>query len=127
MKPAIIVCETCSYSKTQQEWNGRRGGELLLEAVERLAAKLPGRDRFEVRPTRCLMACERHCNVHLRALEKICYVIGDLSPDEKGAAIILDYFLKYLESETGSVKYRSWPEGIKGRFIARIPPFVIKS
>ena len=125
MKPTIIVCETCNYSREQQELNGRRGGALLFEAISRLAAELPQRDHFALRTTRCLMACERHCNVHLRAPGKICYVIGDMPPNDEGAAIILDYFIKYLGSETGSVRYKTWPEGIKGHFIARIPPFEI--
>jgi predicted metal-binding protein len=123
MKPAIIVCETCSYSQDQQECNGRRGGELLYESLCRIAGELPERDRFELQTTRCLMACQRYCNVHLRAPGKICYVIGDMPPTEEGARIILDYFLKYLQSETGTVPYRTWPAGIKGHFIARIPPF----
>lgn len=123
IKPAIIVCATCRYSKTQAERGGRRGGTLLFEALLQLTAAAPERPRFELRTTRCLMACERHCNVHLRAPGKLCYVVGDMPPDAVGAAIILDYFLKYLQSETGSVRYRTWPEGIKGHFIARIPPF----
>ena len=123
MKPAIIVCETCRYAREQQDLNGRRGGKMLFEAICRLAEKLPERPQFELRTTRCLMACERHCNVHLRASGKICYVVGDMPPNEAGATVILDYFVKYLHSETGSVRYKQWPEGIKGHFIARIPPF----
>jgi predicted metal-binding protein len=46
-----------------------------------------------------------------------------MPPTGEGARIILDYFLKYLQSETGTVPYRTWPEGIKGHIIARIPPF----
>lgn len=67
------------------------------------------------------MACESHCNVAMRAQGKICYVVGRMTPDAESARTLLDYFTQYLQSETGRVPYRNWPQGIKGHFIARVP------
>jgi predicted metal-binding protein len=69
------------------------------------------------------MACTRHCTVHLRAAGKINYVIGDFEPTADSAATLLDYIAKYQLSATGQVPYNTWPQGIKGHFIARTPPF----
>lgn len=68
------------------------------------------------------MACDSHCNVAMRAEGKICYVVGRMTPDAESARTLLDYFTQYLQSETGRVPYRNWPQGIKGHFIARVPP-----
>ena len=69
------------------------------------------------------MACDHHCNVHLRAPGKITYVAGRFAPTSESAEAIIKYFEKYLDSETGQVPYRSWPAGMKGHFISRTPPF----
>ncbi len=116
----LYVCETCRYSVDEQELDGRRGGELLAEHVEAQLA-LNG-DSIELRRTRCLMACNRHCTVHLRAPGKISYVIGDFEPVAESAETLLDYARNYQQSETGMVPYKTWPEGIKGHFVARVPP-----
>jgi predicted metal-binding protein len=118
----LYVCETCRHSDTAQEdEQGRRGGVVLAEQIERRLD--PERDAgLEVRRIRCLMACSRHCVVHLRAAGKMGYVIGDMPPAATSADTLLDYARQYQRSETGVVAYSSWPEGIKGHFIARVPP-----
>ena len=116
----LYVCETCRFSEqAQEDEQGRRGGELLAEQVERLAATEPD---LTVRRMRCLMACRRHCVVHLRAPGKMSYVIGDFPPRADSAETLLAYARHYRQSDTGVVPYAHWPEGIKGHFIARVPP-----
>ena len=124
MKPCIFVCETCRFSAgSVLNGAGRTGGEQLWHAVVRAAGASPRAKEFEVRRTRCLMACDQHCNVHLRAPGKITYVAGRFAPTDESAGAIVEYFEKYLQSETGQVPYRSWPAGMKGHFISRTPPF----
>lgn len=124
MKPCIYVCETCRYSLEEPlDENGRSGGWHLHEALVELARLSPRGEEFEVRTTRCLMACDQHCNVHLRAPRKITYIAGRFVPNAESAAAIMEYFEKYLESNTGQVPYKTWPPGMKGHFIARTPPW----
>ncbi|MGF1526126.1 MAG: DUF1636 domain-containing protein [Candidatus Competibacterales bacterium] len=121
-RPAVVVCETCGYDPNRPEAE-RPGRRLFRVLEERVAAGvIEDPQAFDLVTTRCLMACKRPCNVHLRAPDKMLYVVGDLPWDATGADIVLDYFAKYLQSADGVVPYRQWPEGIKGRFVARIPP-----
>ncbi len=124
MKPCIYVCETCRFSEAEAlNEHGQSGGQVLHDKIASLAADSPYADAFEIRTTRCLMGCDHHCNLHFRAAGKICYVTGGFAPNDESAGAIVDYFEKYLQSETGQVPYKTWPQGIKGHFIARVPPF----
>jgi predicted metal-binding protein len=122
MITTLYVCETCRYDSANRDHQGRAGGELFLEELKQ---QIAANNAVELRvvATRCLMACTRHCTVHLRAPNKINYVIGDFAPTADSAATLLDYAAKYHLSETGQVPYSTWPQGIKGHFIARTPPF----
>ncbi len=58
----------------------------------------------------------------MRAPGKIGYVLGRFEPTADSARAILDYAVRYADSEIGQVPYREWPEGVKGHFITRSPP-----
>jgi predicted metal-binding protein len=122
--PAVVtlfVCDTCRYGPEQREHEGRMGGVHFAEQIEsRLReAPIPG---LQLQRVSCLMACSRHCAVHVRSAGKLGYFIGDFAPDAASAMTLLDYIQQYADSDTGRVPYRSWPEAIKGHFIARTPP-----
>jgi predicted metal-binding protein len=121
-RATLFICDTCHYRPGERWHEGRTGGVIFAEHVERRARELRLADLVLLR-TSCLMACTRHCTVHLRAPAKIGYVIGGFEPTEGSAAVLLDYVRKYQESETGQVPYSTWPAGIKGHFIARTPPY----
>jgi predicted metal-binding protein len=115
----IVVCDTCRFSVEEKTAPcGRTGGEILAEAVERLAG---GREGIEVRRTSCLMGCERHCNTAIMAEGKLAYVLGRFTPDAASAEAVVDYAALHAESETGQVPFRQWPQGVKGHFVARLP------
>lgn len=117
----LFVCDTCRYRSGEREHCGRTGGLIFAEHVKRCAEELRLTDLVLSR-TSCLMACTRHCTVHLRAPAKIGYVIGDFEPTAASAAVLLEYVSQYQQSDTGQVPYKAWPPGIKGHFIARTPP-----
>lgn len=117
----LFICDTCRYQTGEREHEGRTGGAIFAEHVQRCAEELQLEDLVLLR-TSCLMACTRHCTVHLRAPAKIGYVIGDFEPTAANAAVLLDYVRQYQQSESGQVPYKTWPPGIKGHFIARMPP-----
>jgi predicted metal-binding protein len=120
MTAVLVVCETCGYDEQQPD--AVRPGERLAQALEAQLASSPADDTVpRLQRFRCLMACKRHCVVQLRAPAKIGYVIGDFVPDAAAVATLLDYSRQYLQSESGQVPYKEWPDGIKGKFIARIP------
>jgi predicted metal-binding protein len=118
---SLFVCDTCRYDPDAREHEGRTGGVIFAEHIERLMARLDIRGVSLSRMS-CLMACTRHCTVHLRSPGKLGYVIGGFAPTEESAQAVFDYVAHYRESPTGQVPYNLWPQGIKGHFIARTPP-----
>jgi predicted metal-binding protein len=121
MSTTLYVCETCRFDSAERDCDGRPGGAIFFDAITQQLQAMP-LDDLRLATTRCLMACNRHCTVHLRAPGKINYVIGDFMPDRASAATLLDYIGKYQQSATGQVPYNTWPQDIKGHFIARTPP-----
>lgn len=119
MSVTIFVCDTCNYAEGEKTKDGQTGGEMLAAAVEAAAA---GRHGLTVRRQSCLMGCDRHCNVALAAAGKLSYVLGKFDPTPEAAAAVVDYAALYADSETGQVPYKQWPQGVKGHFVARIPP-----
>ena len=123
MNSVLLVCQTCGYN--EQEPDVVRRGEMLARGLEHAIAELSTQANSAALPTlqrySCLMACKRHCVVQLRAQGKLGYVIGDFAPDAEAIETLLDYSRKYVQSASGQVPYRDWPEAIKGKFLARIP------
>ena len=121
--PSLVVCSTCRHSTAMRDdEEGVRGGQRLLEALRAGAAGDRRLDGLAIEPMPCLFACASHCTVHLRAPDKVGYVLGRFEPTSEAAQAILDYAAHYIDSEAGSVPYRLWPEGVKGHFLVRVPP-----
>ncbi|PIB23190.1 hypothetical protein BFP76_09225 [Amylibacter kogurei] len=118
MKTVITVCDTCKKENWDPEQNLPRDGEILAQMVETAANKL---DTIEVRRQSCLMGCERACNIAIQSQGKLQYVLGCFDADKDDAQGIIDYALLYNASETGQVPYKTWPQAIKGHFVARLP------
>ena len=118
-KNTLIVCETCNFSRDEEVRDGRKGGEILLEHIQKKMKDFPDDLDVEVRTVRCFMSCESHCNVMVRQKDKNIYVVGNMTPDEDGADTVLEYFEKFARAETGQVPFREWPQGVKGNFIMR--------
>ncbi|MEM1276962.1 MAG: DUF1636 domain-containing protein [Pseudomonadota bacterium] len=119
MTTTIIVCDTCRYTAAEKiAPDGRTGGEMLAEEVERLAEPIDG---VEVRRQACLMGCDRHCNTAIAAPGKLTYVLGKFEPQTEAAAALVEYAQLHHQSETGRVPFKQWPQGVKGHFVARIP------
>ena len=121
--PAVVVCNTCRHSReARDDAAGVRGGARLVEALQRLKKDEPRYAGIAVQEMACLFACSDHITVHLRAPDKVGYVLGRFQGDEDSARAILEYAIHYAASDHGPVAYSLWPEGVKGRFITRIPP-----
>lgn len=127
--PAVVACNTCRFSPDAREnAEGRRGGTLLVAALRAAKASDARYEDIAVQEMPCLFACTDFCTVHLRAPDKVGYVMGRFRPDEEAARAILDYAVHYAASEHGRVPFKLWPQGVKGHFITRTPPagFVVE-
>ena len=121
MSTELTVCIVCKYSQESAfDDRGRTGGELLLEAIRTAAGnrsadvKLVGQE--------CLWACRHSCSVLVQSAGRTGYLTGRFEPNAVAAEAILDWCQAYGESDGGEVPFDRWPEGMKGHFIARIPP-----
>lgn len=121
--PAVVACNTCRHARdAREDGEGRRGGARMAEALRTVKASDPRYDGVAVQDMPCLFACGDFCTVHLRAPDKVGYVMGRFTPDEDAARAILDYAVQYAESAHGRVPFALWPQGVKGHFITRTPP-----
>ena len=126
---AVVVCNTCRHSAdSRDDAEGRRGGAKLAAALHAVKASDASYDGVAVQEMPCLFACQDFCTVHLRAPDKVGYVLGRFEPTEDAAQAILDYARAYAVSAVGQVPFRDWPAGVKGHFITRTPPpgFVVE-
>ncbi|MEH3047655.1 DUF1636 domain-containing protein [Sphingomonas adhaesiva] len=122
---AVVACSTCRHAADAPD---ERGGARLAEALRRVKASDPAYDAIAVEQMPCLFACGEACTVHLRAPGRVGYILVRFAPDEEAARAILDYARHYAASAEGQVPYRDWPQGVKGHFLARVPPagFVVE-
>ncbi len=119
---SVIFCTTCRHSADSKTGpDGRSGGETLAHAFEELLAAR-GRGDVCVRRQACLWSCTRHCNVWIQDSERFSYIAGGFSPDRQAAEAILEWFDLHGATDDGLVPFRDWPQGMRGHFIARLPP-----
>lgn len=114
----ITVCTTCRRPERRAEKEGAPCGETFLARVM-AAGRAKG---IAVRGTACLMGCEHGCNAAISGAGKMTYVLGRFDGDASDAAALVDYAARHRESESGIVPFREWPQGVKGHFVARVPP-----
>ena len=118
----VVFCTTCRFSADAKVApDGRTGGETLAHHFEAVLAA-QGRSDVQVTRQACLWNCKRHCSVVLRDAERFTYFTGDHAPERAQAEAILAWFDLHGATETGEVPFRSWPDAMRGHFIARIPP-----
>jgi predicted metal-binding protein len=121
--PAVVACNTCRHSASEREdGTGVRGGARLVAALRAVQARDDRYAGIAVQEMPCLFACTDFCTIHLRAPDKVGYVLGRFEPNEESARAILDYAVHYAASAHGRVPFSQWPDGVKGHFITRTPP-----
>lgn len=121
--PAVVACNTCRHSAdAREDAEGVRGGQRLAAALRSVQASDGRYAGVAVQEMPCLFACEQFCTVHLRAPDKVGYVLGRFTPEEDSARAIMDYAVEYAASDHGRVPFAKWPQGVKGHFITRTPP-----
>jgi predicted metal-binding protein len=119
---SLIFCTTCRYSMEESLGpDGVTGGETLARHMESALAD-GGRRDIAIERQACLWNCTRPCSVVLRDTERFSYVTGSHAPTREQAESILAWFDLHGASATGEVPFRSWPQPMRGHFIARIPP-----
>ena len=121
MTARLVVCSTCRFSEEAPvDAAGLSGGRRFLEAIEEVTRADDIVD-LKIEEQACLWACVSHCSVYLAEDGKPAYLAGRFAPTASDAQAIIAFARLYAASLGGAVPYRDWPEGVKGRFIARLP------
>ena len=118
----IVFCITCRHSAEEREGpDGVTGGETLARHMEQLLAE---RNRQDITVDRqsCLWSCLKHCNVFLQDSDRFSYLAGGFAPARESAEAILTWFDLHGANVTGEVPFKTWPQAMRGHFIARFPP-----
>jgi predicted metal-binding protein len=119
---SIILCETCKFSADAKTGpDGRTGGAILIDHV-RDALAVAKRDDVVVETQACLWNCTRFCSVVIRDDARFSYVTGGHEPTRAQAEAIVAWHDLHGQTEKGEVPFRTWPDRMRGHFIARIPP-----
>lgn len=126
MTTTITICETCRLMGREIPEGNKRDGARLAEMIEQLAGDGgntgDAAGAVAIRRISCLMGCKHGCNVAIQAAGKLTYVLGRFEPKPGAAEAILEYARLHAASRSGQVPFRQWPQGVKGHFVARIPP-----
>ena len=118
----LVICSTCNYAPDAKfAPDGRTGGEILIAHMGQALANA-GRSDIIVQTQTCLWNCSRPCSVVMRDDERFSYVTGGHESTLAQAEAILTWFDAHGQTETGEVPFRSWPQAMRGHFIARMPP-----
>lgn len=122
-KHTIFVCRSCSYSSTQRELLGQRGGQHLLDQLQSLQPVWELAGGYSIETVECLSACNRRCVVAYAAPHKTTLMFGDLLP-LRSAISILQLAQLYYASSDGLIPRTERPEILQKGILARIPPLL---
>lgn len=120
-KHTIFICRSCSYSSTQRELLGQRGGQHLLDQLQSLQPVWELAGEYSIETVQCLSACNRRCVVAYAAPHKATLMFGDLPPLQS-AISILQLAQLYYASSDGLISRTERPEMLQKGILARIPP-----
>jgi predicted metal-binding protein len=123
MSLTLTICQTCNQSQNRaSDPNQQTDGQRLIQDVMALA--LHRQQSVRIVPQACLWACRRACTILIQEEGKFGYLAGDFLPHPSAAEAILDWCAKMEGTQDGVIAFKNWPAGMKGRFIARIPPLL---
>jgi predicted metal-binding protein len=117
----LYVCKHCTFSPTQREYLGERGGVHLFKHLLSLSPEWSLNSEFLIKEIECLSACKRPCAIALTATNKTSLMFGDLPP-LLSAEPILKLCEQYHASNNGIIPRNERPELLQKGILARIPP-----
>ncbi len=120
-KHALYVCKSCSFSLTQRDYLGERGGKYLFNQLDELYQNWFLKADFALEELVCLSACKRPCAIALTGAGKMSLMFGDLPPLDSADAI-LQLCEQYHASTDGIIPRQERPKILQQGILARIPP-----
>jgi predicted metal-binding protein len=118
-KLTLFVCQSCHSSKNRPEHQPTDGAGLLAHLNTQWAESLSPNDLVN-QPVDCLWTCNQSCAVAFSAPDKPTYLFTHL-PTDGTATALLQFGKLYLDSKTGDIPWKQFPEALQAASIAKIP------
>lgn len=117
----LLVCALCRFPSGEKERNGVRGGQHLLNQLQAaIETRTDLIQTIEVKPVKCIAACDRACIAAFSTAGKQTYIFRDLSPTDS-VDDLLKFAEQYRDAELGKVLYSERPEGLNRSTLAILP------
>lgn len=119
-KHTLFVCKYCHNSSEKLSEQQPTDGSLLIENLNVTFDKEFPSEQVEIQPTHCIRACDRACVVAICSPEKPTYLFVDL-PIDKTSTPLLEFMQLYIESRTGAIAWKNFPQLLQSAIFAQIP------
>ncbi|WP_416671395.1 DUF1636 family protein [Egbenema bharatensis] len=119
-KHTLFVCQSCHRSSEERPKDQPADSTRLLEQLNSLCMEELQSNNLEIQPVGCLWTCDKPCAVAFSAPYKPTYLFTNLPTDEV-APVLLQFGKLYLDSNTGNVPWKQFPEALQSVSIAKIP------
>lgn len=123
-KSTLFICRSCHGSE-QRPPEQPADGAALCDRIQILHQTWLRQSELEIRSVDCLWTCDHPCSIALTAESKPTYALAKVlvKDDNYGeiAAAVLQLSERYLDSKSGTIPWKQFPEVLKTEFIACIP------
>ncbi|QYO68272.1 DUF1636 family protein [Leptolyngbya sp. 7M] len=119
-KHTLFICQSCHHSSEDRPNHQPADGTRLLEQLNTLGTEHIQSNEFEIQPVGCLWTCDKPCAVAFSAPHKPTYLFTTL-PTGQTAPALLQFGKRYLDSKTGDIPWKQFPEALQSVSIAKIP------
>jgi predicted metal-binding protein len=116
-KYTLFVCQSCHRSSEKSHKDQPTDGERLLAQLNSLFTE-PSNE-LEIQPVGWLWTCDKPCAAAFSAPTKPTYLFTTLPTDETAPAL-LRFGNLYLNSNTGDIPWKQFPEVLQSASIAKI-------
>jgi predicted metal-binding protein len=121
----LFICRSCHRAQ-QRSPEQPADGAALCDRLQALHRSWQRQRELEIRGVDCLWTCDHACCIALSAKDKPTYVLANV-PIEEGsidavARAVLTLSERYLDSPSGAVPWKHFPDILQTKIVARIPP-----
>lgn len=117
----LFVCALCKAAEPDSVVSPTTGGEVLIDRLQQYLATQGLQNLVELKPVRCMAACDRPCNAALSAPGRLTYILRDLSPTTAAPALA-QFCQQYAACAGGRVPYGLRGATIHGATAYVLPP-----
>ena len=126
MPPSILfICRSCHRSQ-QRPAEQPADGAALCGRIQELHQTWLRQTELEVRGVDCLWTCDHACAFALTAEGKPTYALANILIQDGNLDDVAEAVLKlserYLDSKSGSIPWRQFPDVLQTEFVVRVPP-----